>query len=680
VPSTSPRIWSGHAWTDDWKAWNLRNGVALSEVVPRRHFQNNLFRVFPPEKYAAEHPEYYPLIGGKRWIPPKDSGPYWRPCESNPEVQRLTVEYAREWFDKHPTVDSFSVGMDDISHLCSCPGCRALDPQPDSYAQRQFSDRHYAFVNALAREVAKTHPDRYIGTLIYAIARELPETVPALEPNVFGFITETSAAWWKPGRRDKDHDISRQWARRCRHLSRYDYYGFASIAPRFAPHAMDEQIKFDKSLGFEGMYVEVYTFLPHTAPMIWALAKLQWDHTRPIDGLLAEFYTRLYGPAASAMARYFALLERTYAVERPGRGTWEHRNLVNQALAISPEDLDAGLALLEEGLAAAGEADIRARIGIHRAALHYASFAVKAHDGSRQLLSSAVDDEGSAATALDRAIALSALGAERESFWPEAARRQDLLGANLRALAGHGYLVTGQIANLERGGTVAAMRALAWYARNAPERLPATARRLQEAPPGPVLDAVKAWLWVRETKPPNLLANGTFEDRAANTATPEKDWSTAGAPKAWSSWSATAEARFEPGAGQGIDGSMAAGIAASRGSACYLQTVPVQAGERYLVSCWARTEPADSKAEAHLTVRFRDAKGAWHPRRDLEPTVQADAGSAEWQPVVVLVAVPEAAASLVAMPGVRHQGDTARALFDEVGVFAIGKDGTPSGK
>ena len=141
VPGTSPRVWSGHGWTHSWKAWNLRNKVVLSEVVPRRQFQNNLHRVFPPEKYAAEHPEYYPLIGGKRWIPPKDAGPYWRPCESNPEVQRLTVEYARKWFDEHPNSDSFSVGMDDISHICSCPNCRAWDPHPDSYEKRQFSDQ-----------------------------------------------------------------------------------------------------------------------------------------------------------------------------------------------------------------------------------------------------------------------------------------------------------------------------------------------------------------------------------------------------------------------------------------------------------------------------------------------------------------------------------------------------------
>jgi hypothetical protein len=313
APDTSPRIWSGHAWNGDWEAWNLRNKTVLSEVVPRRQFQNFLHRVFPPEKYAETHPEYYPLIGGKRWIPePGDSA--WRPCESNPEVLRLTVEYARQWFDEHPNVDSFSLGMDDISHLCSCPNCRAMDPHPDSYEKWEFSDRHYKFVNAVAREAAKTHPDRYIGTLIYSIARKPPETVPKLEDNVFGFITETSAAWWMPGLKEEDHALTREWARRCKHLSRYDYYGFGTMTPRFYPHHMAEQVKFDKSLGLEGMYTEVYTFLPDTAPMIWAFAKLQWEHTLSVDALLDEFYAKMFRDARAD----------DEAVLRPPRALLQH--------------------------------------------------------------------------------------------------------------------------------------------------------------------------------------------------------------------------------------------------------------------------------------------------------------------------------------------------------------------
>ena len=76
TPKTSPRIWSGHYWTSAWRAWMLRNkvtwGERRDEFVPHRNFQNNIYRIFPPSKYAQAHPEYYTLVKGKRYIPKDD--------------------------------------------------------------------------------------------------------------------------------------------------------------------------------------------------------------------------------------------------------------------------------------------------------------------------------------------------------------------------------------------------------------------------------------------------------------------------------------------------------------------------------------------------------------------------------------------------------------------------------
>ena len=125
-----------------------------------------------------------------------------------------------------------------------------------------------------------------------------------------------------------------------------------TFCPRVYPHTMAEQVKFDKSLGLEGMYTEVYTFLPHTAPMIWAFAKLQWDHTLDIDALLWDFYSKMYGDAAPRMKQYFDLLERSWGEPREGRRGWVHRNIVNQALSVSPQAVDAGFGLLAKAAAA----------------------------------------------------------------------------------------------------------------------------------------------------------------------------------------------------------------------------------------------------------------------------------------------------------------------------------------
>lgn len=463
VPDVSPRIWSGNGWFEDWKNWNLRNKAVQSEVVQRRNFQNNMYRIFPPSQYARTHPEYYPLIDGKRWIPASDAAAHWWPCISNPEVVRLTVAYANHYFDTHPDQDSFSLGMDDIDQMCGCDKCRAMDGQASDYAHRHFSDRYYKFINEVAREVHKTHPDRYIGTLIYSIARPLPKTVDKLEPNVFGFMTEECFEWWQPGKKAADEELSRQWAKRCRHLSRYDYYGMGTITPRFAPHTMAEQIKFDGSLGFEGMYVEVYTFPPDTAPMIWALAKMQWDRSLNVDTLLNTFYADMYGSAAPTMHEYFDLLEKSWNTPRPGRSKgWVHRNIVAQAQAMSVEELDQGMALLDKAMGQSDDAKVRQRIEINKAGLRYGGYLIRTYALAERIAGIEVADQASADQVLKLAGELSELGKQRTAFWKEAQERQDMLGETLRGLGDFGYLEIGNVGELERPAALRIAQAKLW--------------------------------------------------------------------------------------------------------------------------------------------------------------------------------------------------------------------------
>jgi hypothetical protein len=669
VPSTSPRLWSGHNFADSWIRWNLRNKVVQGEVVPRRQFQNNLYRVFPPSRYGKTHPEYYPLIDGKRWIP-EPGYRYWRPCESNPDVIRLTVEYARKWFDEHPETDSFSVGMDDISHLCGCPTCRALDPHPDSYEKHEFSDRHYKFVNAVAREIAKTHPDRYVGALIYAIARKPPKTVDRLEDNVFGFITEVSARWCEPGRKDADHAITREWARRCKHLSRYDYFGLGTFTPRYYPHSMAEQIKFDKSLGLEGMYSELNTFLPHTAPMIWAFARLEWDASLDIDALLNEFMTKMFGPAAPAMARYFDLLERSWNTPPPGRTDWEHRNIFMQAQAISPAAVDEGMAILADAFRQADDEAVRQRIDTVRAGLQYAGYAIREYALSEELIKAPVTDAAEAERSTAKVLRIMQLSAERERFWTAAKERDDLLGENIRGLAGKGYLMIGRVGNLERGCGVGALRVLDWYTEHFPARLPEVTAKLTGSYRGGTSDLLRAWLWVRERKPSSLLMNPGFDRDVSKAMSQGSDRSPTASLAGWTTYGDAGRAQLLPAKGAGRNGSNAARISGARSGAIFLQSHDAQPGQRYLCRAYALSVPGGQDANGYLAVRFRKPDGTWHPRTDLEPQVYM-VPQDSWQPLVVLFTVPDGAGRVVVMVGAKSQPANSAVLFDDIGLFRL---------
>ena len=70
-------------------------------------------------------------------------------------------------------------------------------------------------------------------------------------------------------------------------------------------------------------------------------------------------------------------------------------------------------------------------------------------------------------------------------------------------------------------------------------------------------------------------------------------------------------------------------------------------------------------------MRLRDTTGAWHKRRDLEPSVVMAEGQAGWQPLVVLITAPEGTGSIIVMPGASGQADGARVLFDNVAVYKL---------
>ncbi len=670
IPHISPRIWSAHNWAPMWNDWNIRNKTPLSEVISRRNFQNKIHQIFPVEKYAKEHPEYYPLMSnGKRYIPHQGDR-YWRPCESNPEVQKIVVDYIRNYFDKNPTQDSFSVGMDDISHLCCCPNCRAMDDAPDSWEHQRFSDRHYKFVNIIAKEVAKTHPDKYIGTLIYSIALQPPKQVLKMEPNVFGYITETSAAWWMPGQKKIDHDLTTEWRKRVQHLYRYDYYGFASMAPRYYPHYVDEQMKFDHALGVEGMYIETYTFLPLTMPMIWQFAKLEWDTSLNTDKLLDEFMT-IYGPAKPQMARFWDLLEKSYQVDRPGRGKWEHRRIINQALATSPEDLDKAFALLDEAdKAANGDEQVKARIAIHRDALKLAAYAVKPYAYNAQIQEIDVNSQAEADKVFELVAKLDASKAGRDEYVEALKKRDDMIGLNIRGLLGmRDYIQLGSFALLETNAMTGLFQALAWYGQNKPNELEA---RLNIFDNPAIKDLVQGYLrTMSSSQPPkNLMFNGDFEvlDKEKEVSKEMIGWDNEGCPKGWNSWARDAvKVHVVP---EGRSGN-AVKVSQSVAGGCLIQAVNVEEGGVYILTAYMKVVGA---GKASLGIRYRTKSGKWCNSRVGElSAVVAPKNEGEWARTVLLVEVPKGidAGQVTIMPGFGGMTDNGAILMDDFSLVRV---------
>ena len=244
-----------------------------------------------PDALFDEHPEYFPLIGGKRVV-----GQWQQRCLTNPDVLAITVEKVREAFRTHPEYKVCSVSQNDgyaDETGCTCDACRAVNDAEGSLMGTQLR-----FVNAVADAIREEFPDRYIETLAYRFTRHVPKlTRPRNNVIIrlcsieccFSHAIDTCQHSNPAFIRDME-----DWAGIADHIYIWDYVtNFAHyLAPHPNLHVLGPNMKFFADHHTVGMF-------PEGAPdgrgaemselKAWILAKLEWDPDYPVDKGVEEF-------------------------------------------------------------------------------------------------------------------------------------------------------------------------------------------------------------------------------------------------------------------------------------------------------------------------------------------------------------------------------------------------------
>jgi len=135
------------------------------------------YRILSAEEYGEEHPEYFALVDGKRRTTYYLGHHGEQVCTSNPEAIEIFAQTAIDFFNEYPQFGMFSISPNDGGGLCECDNCRALDgghTLPNDPKSAVLSDRMLAFYNAVAKRVAKVHPDKLLGATCIAITRTRP--------------------------------------------------------------------------------------------------------------------------------------------------------------------------------------------------------------------------------------------------------------------------------------------------------------------------------------------------------------------------------------------------------------------------------------------------------------------------------------------------------------------------
>ena len=164
----------------DWCARNRMNSSSSpldakrgGKVMFGRGFFVHTFQgLVPPEKYFAEHPEYFAMVDGQRL---KDRTQL---CCTNPDVVRICTERIRQAMREQPDATVFSVSQNDWDNRCRCETCQALATEEGSQMAPVLQ-----LVNRVAEAVEKEFPDKIVDTLAYRWTRKAPKSMRP-RPNV----------------------------------------------------------------------------------------------------------------------------------------------------------------------------------------------------------------------------------------------------------------------------------------------------------------------------------------------------------------------------------------------------------------------------------------------------------------------------------------------------------------
>jgi hypothetical protein len=328
----------------DWMAKNHFNRVGLSivgdgwkvaeatvlEHVRKRGLEISSGAIFSmwlgPEQFEA-HPEFFAYrkdlqgSGGKRVQ-------HGQLCASNRRGIALYGRNAARWTKCHKEIDNLSVGANDFWLFCECDRCARLTN----------SEQTQVFFNEAAAAIGETDPALRVFRHVY-YAYDVPRKIDPPRKMRIVFDSHPRCRWHSLGDKGCTLERSDTWLgaekwpinqRLKEHLEAWSKQGLAELVeynntnqiallstpvPNYSVVARDlelfEQLRVDGVI-LQSFHANFSTF----APNYYLYGRLLWGD-RDKDGALKEFCKALYGPASTAVLRYFTALEKKGAGEPP---------------------------------------------------------------------------------------------------------------------------------------------------------------------------------------------------------------------------------------------------------------------------------------------------------------------------------------------------------------------------
>lgn len=296
-PRSHPRG-SRHPWAQEpWRNWQIRNRTTSSFQLSTGHAYQNVIRA--NRQAFNDNPEYYGLVGGER-------SRRAQPNIAHPEVQRMFIEYALDYFRRNPDRDS--IALDPMDH-------NPWSESEESLRIGRPSEQAVFIANLVAEAIVEEFgEDKYVG--IYGYDHHSPPPRIDVHPNV---IVSLATSFIRGGYTFEG--LLDGWSERASMLGIREYYGLtiwhqskpgqgnASDLGRLAsliPHWHQRGARFmnaESDLNWGGNGLGNYL----SSRFLWDISEAD-----RMDELVEDFLVNCFGSAIEPMRQFYRVIDRDF--------------------------------------------------------------------------------------------------------------------------------------------------------------------------------------------------------------------------------------------------------------------------------------------------------------------------------------------------------------------------------
>ena len=308
--------------------WNLRMGTNHGvDIIGLTQLCHGSKFVHLREEFKEAYPDHFALFNGKRAVDHKRG--QGAPCLSSEGFFGKHLKYARAVFDHYDeplisidVVDGYGRG------LCQCELCKGKDT-PERGWEGLMSDYVLGYVNRVAGELHRSHPSKMVSALSYGAYKLPPESIATFPPNLALWLCQTRKNYYDRQTREHNLALRKQWLSKLpsKQLFLYEYYlanrpgGAWEGVPVYFPQRISEDLRSLKDVS-SGEYIDLYQphdrsklsydYLAVSHLNLHVTTRLWWNADRDVDALLAEYYTKFYGPARAEMRAFVEYSEQNW--------------------------------------------------------------------------------------------------------------------------------------------------------------------------------------------------------------------------------------------------------------------------------------------------------------------------------------------------------------------------------